>query len=199
MPGQVHRSGRPSGPSGVHRGYPVRLESAACPVFVALTVTGIDPSRRSPRWLARRVQLAGMRPISLAVDITNYVMLETGQRVRDAGHRLSLVLPGDLAQRARVRGREHHDARRRLYPQSRPSRGRPSACRRISSSRRDAGPNRSVGAHKPPIDRAASSIVHGRAVDAQLGVDRPFAQPHGGRRGWDGRRMRRAGSRDGVT
>ena len=30
---------------------------------------------------ARRVQLAGMRSISLAVDITNYVMLETGQPI----------------------------------------------------------------------------------------------------------------------
>jgi phenylalanyl-tRNA synthetase beta chain len=48
---------------------------------VALTVTQIDPNRPSPRWLARRVQLAGMRSISLAVDITNYVMLETGQPI----------------------------------------------------------------------------------------------------------------------
>ncbi len=66
-------------PAPVDAGHPVRRDSDACPVFVALTVTGIDPSRPSPRWLARRVQLAGMRPISLAVDITNYVMLETGQ------------------------------------------------------------------------------------------------------------------------
>jgi phenylalanyl-tRNA synthetase beta chain len=62
-------------------GYPVERLSDACPLFVALTVTGIDPSRPSPRWLARRVQLAGMRSISLAVDITNYVMLETGQPI----------------------------------------------------------------------------------------------------------------------
>ena len=62
-------------------GYPVELRSDACPLFVALTVTGIDPTRPSPRWLARRVQLAGMRSISLAVDITNYVMLETGQPI----------------------------------------------------------------------------------------------------------------------
>jgi phenylalanyl-tRNA synthetase beta chain len=62
-------------------GYPVELQSAASPLFVALTVTGIDPGRPSPRWLARRVQLAGMRSISVAVDITNYVMLETGQPI----------------------------------------------------------------------------------------------------------------------
>ena len=62
-------------------GYPVSSESEACPLFTAVTVTGIDPSRPSPRWLARRVQLAGMRSISLTVDITNYVMLETGQPI----------------------------------------------------------------------------------------------------------------------
>lgn len=66
-------------PEETFEGYPVKLSSPACPLFVAVTVSGIDPSRPSPRWLARRVQLAGMRSISLAVDITNYVMLETGQ------------------------------------------------------------------------------------------------------------------------
>lgn len=60
-------------------GYPVRVEdSEACDVFVALEVTGFDPTAPTPSWLARRVQLAGMRPISLAVDVTNYVMLELG-------------------------------------------------------------------------------------------------------------------------
>ena len=62
-------------------GYPVRPESAACPLFVAISVDGIDAGRPSPRWLSRRVQLAGMRSISLPVDITNYVMLETGQPI----------------------------------------------------------------------------------------------------------------------
>ncbi|MGO1975104.1 MAG: phenylalanine--tRNA ligase subunit beta, partial [Propionibacteriaceae bacterium] len=69
---------RPAPPS-IEAGHPVRTESEACPLFVAVTVTGVDPQRPSPRWLQRRVQLAGMRPISLAFDITNYVMLETGQ------------------------------------------------------------------------------------------------------------------------
>ncbi|HEX8488861.1 MAG TPA: phenylalanine--tRNA ligase subunit beta [Propionibacteriaceae bacterium] len=82
-------------------GYPVRLESEACDVFVALTVTGVDASRPSPRWLARRVQLAGMRPISLAVDITNYVMLETGQPIHayDADR-----LSGSIVVRSAVAG-----------------------------------------------------------------------------------------------
>jgi phenylalanyl-tRNA synthetase beta chain len=68
-------------PAETVNGHPVELQSEACPLFVALTVTGINPGRPTPRWLARRVQLAGMRSISLAVDITNYVMLETGQPI----------------------------------------------------------------------------------------------------------------------
>ncbi len=61
-------------------GYPVRVDAPdGCPVFATRAVTGFDPSAPTPRWLARRVQLAGMRPISLAVDVTNYVMLELGQ------------------------------------------------------------------------------------------------------------------------
>src|SRR4051812_18390927 len=63
-------------------GYPVRIEAPdGCPVFVTRTVTGFDPSAPTPRHIARRVQLAGMRPISLAVDVTNYVMLELGQPI----------------------------------------------------------------------------------------------------------------------
>ncbi|OYO02833.1 phenylalanine--tRNA ligase subunit beta [Enemella evansiae] len=47
--------------------------------FVAVKVTGFDPTRPSPAWLRRRVAAGGMRSISLAVDITNLVMLEIGQ------------------------------------------------------------------------------------------------------------------------
>ncbi|MGJ0203861.1 phenylalanine--tRNA ligase subunit beta [Leucobacter sp. gxy201] len=67
-------------------GFPVALEDAQ-PIrgrvgatgFVARVVTGIDPSRPTPPWMVARLQLAGIRSLSLAVDISNYVMLELGQ------------------------------------------------------------------------------------------------------------------------
>ncbi|MFF1281109.1 phenylalanine--tRNA ligase subunit beta [Streptomyces sp. NPDC058299] len=61
-------------------GYPVQVSDPfGCDRFTARTVSGLDPEARSPIWLQRRLQKAGMRPISLAVDVTNYVMLELGQ------------------------------------------------------------------------------------------------------------------------
>ena len=46
--------------------------------FALRPVTGIDPKAQSPWWLRRRLMLSGIRPISPAVDVTNYVMLELG-------------------------------------------------------------------------------------------------------------------------
>lgn len=46
--------------------------------FALRPVTGIDPKALSPWWLRRRLMLSGIRPISPAVDVTNYVMLELG-------------------------------------------------------------------------------------------------------------------------
>ncbi|NUK56146.1 phenylalanine--tRNA ligase subunit beta [Streptomyces lunaelactis] len=61
-------------------GYVVKVaDPIGCDRFTARTVVGLEPEARSPIWLRRRLQKAGMRPISLAVDVTNYVMLEVGQ------------------------------------------------------------------------------------------------------------------------
>ncbi len=69
-------------PAGDAAGHRVVVDDpAGCPVFVARTVVGFDPTAATPDWLARRIRQAGMRPISLAVDVTNYVMLETGRPI----------------------------------------------------------------------------------------------------------------------
>jgi len=61
-------------------GYTVVLDDAeGCPIFVARTVTEFDATAPTPRWMARRLEQCGMRSISLAVDVSNYVMLELGQ------------------------------------------------------------------------------------------------------------------------
>lgn len=72
--------------------YPVVVDDAdGCPVFTTREVTGFDPTRPSPDWLVRRLEQGGMRSISLAVDISNYVMLELGQ-------------PNHLYDKAKLRG-----------------------------------------------------------------------------------------------
>ena len=49
-------------------------EPDRCPRFVA--VAARVTMGESPEWMQRRLRLAGMRPISNVVDVTNYVMLE---------------------------------------------------------------------------------------------------------------------------
>jgi len=67
-------------PSATADGFPVRVEAPEdCSRYVARVVTGLDPAAQSPLWLQRRLALAGLRPISLTVDVTNAVMLEVGQ------------------------------------------------------------------------------------------------------------------------
>lgn len=52
--------------------------SAASVIYIR-TVEGFKPKATTPLWMRRRIEKCGMRAISLAVDVTNYVMLELGQ------------------------------------------------------------------------------------------------------------------------
>jgi len=66
-------------PAVTDGGHPVEIEDPRCSAFVALTIDGLDPAASTPPWMADRLRAAGVRSISLAVDVTNYVMLESGQ------------------------------------------------------------------------------------------------------------------------
>jgi phenylalanyl-tRNA synthetase beta chain len=62
----------------IHDEAPVRGR-VGCDRYVARTVRGIDAAAGTPTWMQRVLGQCGMRSISLAVDVTNYVMLATGQ------------------------------------------------------------------------------------------------------------------------
>jgi phenylalanyl-tRNA synthetase beta chain len=80
----------------------VVVDDDLCPRFTARVLTGVAVTA-SPDWVARRLTLAGMRPINNVVDASNYVMLELGQpthpydldRVPGHGLRIRAGRPGE--------------------------------------------------------------------------------------------------------
>jgi phenylalanyl-tRNA synthetase beta chain len=67
-------------------------------VFATRIVRNVDASRPTPPWMVSRLKLAGIRSISLLVDITNYVMLELGQPIH--GYDLDALTDGITVRRA---------------------------------------------------------------------------------------------------
>ena len=60
--------------------YPARIaDPTACDRFVLREVRDFDPAAPTPLWMRVRLARSGMRSVSLAVDVTNYLMLELGQ------------------------------------------------------------------------------------------------------------------------
>ncbi|MEE6388124.1 phenylalanine--tRNA ligase subunit beta [Microbacterium paraoxydans] len=66
--------------------------------FVTRVVRDVDPSRPTPPWMIARLSLAGMRPLGVLIDITNYVMLELGQPLH--GYDLDKLTGGITVRRA---------------------------------------------------------------------------------------------------
>ncbi len=88
-----------------------------CDRYVARVVRGVDTGAPTPRWMKRRLTQMGMRPISLAVDVTNYLMLLTGQPL----HAFDLDTLGGAVEVRRARPGERlrtlDDVQRALDPQ----------------------------------------------------------------------------------
>jgi len=88
-------------PAASSETFPVELTAGAgCVRFASRVIRGLDPLAKSPAWMQERLRRAGLRPISAAVDVTNYVMLELGQPMH--AYDLRELAGGIVVRRARA-------------------------------------------------------------------------------------------------
>ncbi len=67
-------------PATAQRELAIELNAGAeAPRYLGRVIEGVDASAKTPLWMAERLRRSGVRPVSLLVDITQYVMLELGQ------------------------------------------------------------------------------------------------------------------------
>mgnify|MGYP004499635559 FL=1 len=62
----------------VNKSFKIDIQTDKCPLFLAKKVTNVT-IKESPTFIKNRLIASGIRPINNIVDISNYVMLETGQ------------------------------------------------------------------------------------------------------------------------
>ena len=183
-PDPTDADAEPAGADAAEDHASVEIDPEICLRFTARVFEDVKVGP-SPLWLKQRLMAAGQRPISNVVDITNYVMLQTGQPLH--AFDLDKVRGARIVRAARARGRD--DGR----PSTTPS-ARSTARRRWSATPRDRAA--SPGSWAAQISEV-SDDHHARADGGgHLGRPEHHAHLEGA---WAAQRGRRRASRSSCT